>query len=247
MYYSYWLEKLKLGKENISQVVLCCGTPKRLELLLKYLSDPYLVCEFLAMKTFTGKIGEIPVTITSTGFGSPDSVFSLELLFKVGGDYTIRVGSAGALSEELNIGDLLIVTGAVRGEGTSNYYAPLEYPAVPDPIITNSLIEAAEKLKIKYKLGFVWTIDAIFKETPDRINLLNSLGVKCVDMICSSLFITSSIYGKKAGAILAISDNVKTNEIGFNSKEFQEAEEKASLIAFESVKILKKRGVLNGS
>lgn len=245
MYYSYWLEKLKLNKSNVSKIIICCGTPKRLEVLLKYLSNPSLICEFYSMKTYTGKYEDITVTITSTGFGSPDSVFALELLFQVGGDYIIRVGSAGALNEKINVGDLFIISGAVRGEGTSVYYAPLEYPAIPDPIVTNSLIEAAERLKIKYNTGIVWTMDAIFRETSDKVALMDSLNVKCVDMICSSLFVTSSIYKKKSGAILVISDNVKINNVGFNSKELQKSEEKASLIAFESVKILKEKGLLN--
>ena len=232
---------LGLRKGDVAPYVLSPGVPRRLKTILKYVSNPRLILEFLLMKAYNGEVEGIPVTVASTGVGSPDSSAAVELYFAAGGEYLIRIGSAGALREDMEIGDLIIVTGAVRGEGTSRYYAPPEFPAVPDPMVTGALVEAAERLDIPYQLGLVWTTDAIFRETPRRVSLWRSLNVKCVDMICSSIFVVSQVLGKRAGAILAISDNVATGELGFHSQRFHDAEDRAVRVALEAVKILNGR------
>jgi uridine phosphorylase len=225
----------------VAPYVISCGVPERLERIIKHVSEPHLFFEHLLMKAYRGKIDGIPVTVASLGVGSPDASIATELYFAAGGECLIRVGSAGSLWKNLKIGDIVIATGAVRDEGTSGQYVPKEYPAVPDPTLTDSLMEAARKLDVPFERGIVWTTDAIFRETPEKISFWRSAGVKCVDMICSSLFVISQIYGKRAGAILAISDNLETNEEGFKSEEFRNAEARAAQIAVESIKILDKK------
>ncbi|MGX8704888.1 MAG: nucleoside phosphorylase, partial [bacterium] len=93
--------------------------------------------------TFTGTLDGKKVSVTSTGIGSPSAAIAIEELVRCGAKTLIRVGTCGGMALPVKGGDIVIATGAVRMEGTSKEYAPLEFPAVPDFEVTMALREAA--------------------------------------------------------------------------------------------------------
>ncbi len=136
-------------------------------------------------------------------------------LLKVGADTFIRVGTAGAMQPGMSLGDVAIVTGAIRDEGTTRQYLPLDYPAVADLTVVNALVAAAKTLGIGAQLGVSHTKDNFYGEIEmDRMPIADEIkmrwkawvagGAICSEMEASAIFILSSIYRKRAGAVLTV-------------------------------------------
>ena len=145
----------------------------------------------------------------------------------------IRVGSCGSLQEHVKIGDLIIVTGALRGEGTSPYYVANNFSTVAHPEIVDALKRAAETLQVRFHLGWIFTTDALFQETPELIAQLNEQNVSSIDMVTSAFLTIAQVRKKKAGAILAVSDECLHGKFGFRDPLFFAAEEKIIAVAAE--------------
>lgn len=154
--------------------------------------------------TFSG----LPVAVTnSSKFGSPGVAMVTDILGTTSAKTIIGIGYCGALQPHISCGDLIIVTGAVRDEGTTSHYVPLGYPAVANSILVNRLIESATKLKLNYHPGIVWTTDAILCEDDVLVNFWNKIGLVGVDMETAALLTIASIKGIAAGVVLVASDN----------------------------------------
>ncbi len=121
-----------------------------------------------------------------------------------GTEHIIRTGSCGALREDISVGDLVIVTGSVRGEGTTPYYVPDNFSTVSDIKVASALVKAAEKAGIKYHLGTVWTTDALLRETRERVEKMRELKVKAVDMVSASLLTVAQLFSFKSDKNLTI-------------------------------------------
>ena len=130
---------------DVGRYVILPGDPKRCEKIAKYFDDAKLIADNREYVTYTGFINCEKVSVTSTGIGGPSASIAMEELVNCGADTFIRVGTCGGMDLDVKSGDLVIATGAVRMEGTSKEYAPMEWPAVSDFDITTALIEAAKK------------------------------------------------------------------------------------------------------
>jgi uridine phosphorylase len=161
-----------------------------------------------------------------------------EILCAAGVEWLIRIGSCGSLQDHVKIGDLVIVTGAIRGEGTTSYYVPRNFSTVAHSEIVNALKQAAETLKIRYHLGWIFTTDALFQETPELIEELNQQQVSSIDMVTSTFLTVAQLRKKKAGAILAVSDECLHGKFGFRDPLFLAAEEKMVQVAENALRYL---------
>ena len=113
---------LEVGPGDVAQSVLLPGNPERVEKVVESWDDHEIVGAHREYRTATGTYDETPISVTSTGIGSPSAAIAVEELARVDAETLIRVGSCGAIREEAAVGDLIITTGAVRQEGTSKEY-----------------------------------------------------------------------------------------------------------------------------
>jgi uridine phosphorylase len=200
---------------DVGRYVLLPGDPGRVEKIAEHLEEPHFVSSNREHTVFTGQLLGEKVSVVSTGMGCPSTAIAVEELIKVGADTFIRVGTAGAIQPDMDLGDVAIVTGAIRDEGTTRQYLPLEFPAVADLTVVNALVKAADTLGIGCRLGVSHTKDNFYGEVEmDRMPIADEIrmrwkawmagGAICSEMEASALFILSSIYRKRAGAVLTV-------------------------------------------
>ena len=134
-----------VGPQDIGKYVILPGDPKRCAKIAEFLTDAKQVADNREFTTYTGTLDGVRVSVTSTGIGGPSAAIAIEELSKCGAHTFLRVGTCGGMQENILGGDLVIADGAIRMEGTSREYAPVEYPAVPDFTVTTALVQAAKK------------------------------------------------------------------------------------------------------
>jgi uridine phosphorylase len=186
----------------------------------------------------TGSLSGKRVTVGNGGRFAPDTAMTTEILCAAGAESLIRIGSCGSLQEHVKVGDLVIVTGAIRGEGTTSYYVPKNFSTVAHPEIVRALQQAAESLDARYHLGWIFTTDALFQETPELIKELNEQQVSSIDMVTSAFLTIAQLRQKKAGAILAVSDECLHGKFAFRDPAFLAAEEKMVEVARKALHYL---------
>jgi uridine phosphorylase len=206
---------IKVKSGDVGRYVLLPGDPGRCESIAAYLEESKFVSFNREHKIYTGKLdGEI-VSVVSTGMGCPSTAIALEELIKVGADTFIRVGTSGAMQPGMKLGDIAIISAAIRDEGTTRQYLPIEYPAVADLEVTNALVKAAKKLGFRWFVGVSHTKDSFYSEVePDRMPMAGYLndrwnawvagGAICSEMEAAAVFILSGIYRKRAGGVTLV-------------------------------------------
>ena len=214
------------------------GPKERSDLLLKLLDSPQKSFTFLDYEMHTGALDGKRVSVGNGGRYAPDTAITTEILCGAGAEALIRVGSCGSLQDNIKIGDLVIVTGALRGDGTSRYYVAENFSTIAHGDIVNALKQAADDLKVRYHLGWIFTTDALFQETPELIHQLNQQNVSSIDMVTSTFLTIAQVRGKKAGAVLAVSDECLHGKFGFRDPAFFEAEQKTIEVARQALKYL---------
>lgn len=157
MKYSEHGEQYHIGLNvgDVGEYVILPGDPKRCAKIAAYFDDAKLVADRREYTTYTGYLNGTKVSVTSTGIGGPSASIALEELVNVGAKTFIRVGTCGGMDINVKGGDIVIATGAIRMEGTTKEYAPIEFPAVANLDIINSLVQAAKNLGHEYHTGVV--------------------------------------------------------------------------------------------
>lgn len=229
---------LGLKAESLGPYALIPGPKERSQMLLGLLDNPTKNFTFLDYEMHTGTVNGKRVTVGNGGRFAPDTAMTTEILCAAGAESLIRIGSCGSLQEHVKIGDLVIVTGAIRGEGTTSYYVPKNFSTVANPKIVGALKAAAESLSVRYHLGWIFTTDALFQETPELIQELNEQRVTSIDMVTSTFLTIAQLREKKAGAILAVSDECLYGKFGFRDPVFLDAEEKMVEVAQKALDYL---------
>jgi uridine phosphorylase len=232
------LSMLGLKTDSLGPYALIPGPRERSQLILGMLDEPQKNFTFLDYEMHTGILDGKRVTVGNGGRYAPDTAITTEILCGAGAQALVRVGSCGSLQEHVKIGDLVIVTGALRGEGTSPYYVANNFSAVAHPEIVDALRRAAESLQVRFHLGWIFTTDALFQETPELIAQLTQQNVSSIDMVTSVFLTIAQVRKKKAGAILAVSDECLHGKFGFRDPLFFAAEERIIAVAREALKYL---------
>jgi len=207
---------------EIGKYVLLPGDPARSDRVAKYLDDAKLIADHREYRTFTGFYKGVKISVTSTGIGCPSASIAAEELINVGAECLIRIGSTGALQPELEIGDLVISTGSMKNEGTSIFYVPNEFPAVPDFELTRTIIDTAAEMKdqlgYNYRYGINATDDAFYGEEEAWIKKLSDLGIFNVEMESSAIYTVAHVRKKRAAMISAVSGNLLTNDVIYDKE-----------------------------
>lgn len=224
-----------IGPEDIGQYVILPGDPKRCAKIAEHFENPVLVADSREYVTYTGTLDGVKVSVTSTGIGGPSAAIAIEELSKAGAHTFIRVGTCGGMQEEVCGGDVVIATGAVRMEGTSREYAPIEYPAVADITVTNALIQAAAQKGISYHAGVVQCKDSFFGQhepeiMPVSYELENKwqawirMGCLASEMESAALFIAGSFLRVRVGSCFLVVANQEREKKGLPNKQAHDTE-----------------------
>ncbi|SFL12006.1 uridine phosphorylase [Lachnospiraceae bacterium KH1T2] len=219
---------IQVAPGEVGKYVILPGDPKRCAKIAKYFDDPKLVADSREFVTYTGTLDGVKVSVTSTGIGGPSASIALEELARCGADTFIRVGTCGGMQKDVKSGDIVISTGAIRMEGTSKEYAPIEYPAVPDFTVTNALVAAAEKLGVEYHAGVVECKDAFYGQhhpetMPVSYELLNKweawlrMGCLASEMESAALFIAGSFLRVRVGSLFLVMANQERAKAGLEN------------------------------
>lgn len=232
------LGMLGLKADSLGPYALIPGPKERSQMLLGLLANPVKNFTFLDYEMHTGAMDGKRVTVGNGGRYAPDTAMTTEILCAAGAQSLIRIGSCGSLQDHVKIGDLVIVTGAIRGEGTTSYYVPKNFSTIANSAIVEALKAAAESLNVRHHLGWIFTTDALFQETPEMIQELNEQQVISIDMVTSTFLTIAQLRSKKAGAILAVSDECLHGKFGFRDPAFLAAEEKMVEVAQKSLSYL---------
>ncbi|MBS6864357.1 MAG: nucleoside phosphorylase [Oscillospiraceae bacterium] len=214
---------IQVAKGEVGRYVFLPGDPFRTDLIASFLDGAKLVAHNREHKTWTGRLDGEMVSVTSTGMGCPSTAIAVEELIKCGADTFIRIGTAGPVRDEADSEryDGVVVTGAVRDEGTTVHYIPVEYPAVADRHVVAALAQAAQAAGLNFAEGISQSKDSFYgevdpacspaeKRLKERWEAWRRGNVMCSEMECAALFVISSIRGCRAGAIMNWGDMNRT-------------------------------------
>lgn len=201
------------------------GDPGRVEKIANHLKNPVKIGENREYTSFLGEIADEKVLVISTGMGGPSTAICAEELSNIGITHLIRVGTCGGMQLDVSAGDIIIANAAIRQEGTSKEYVPVEYPAVSDYEITSALLKAAKELNYPNHIGVVQCKDSFYgQHSPEKMPVSYELqnkwnawikaGALASEMETASLFIVASTLRLKAGAVLSVIWNQERERAG---------------------------------
>lgn len=209
---------LHLRRGEVGRYVLLPGDPGRCARIAERFEEARMVARNREYETWTGTLDGELVSVTSTGIGGPSTAIAAEELRRCGADTFVRVGTSGGMQPGSRTGDLAIVTAAIRDEGTSLHYLPVEFPAVASLDVVVALRDAAAKLDHRYRLGVTQSKDSFYGEVePERMPIAGTLaerwaawtagGAICSEMEAATLFTVASIARVRAGGIMVMVGN----------------------------------------
>ena len=219
---------LQIRKGDVGRYVILPGDPKRCEKIARFFDDAKLVADSREYVTYTGYLDGEKVSVTSTGIGGPSASIAMEELVLCGADTFIRVGTCGGIEMDVKGGDIVVATGAIRMEGTSREYAPIEFPAVADLDVTNALVAAAKAKDYTYHTGVVQCKDAFYgqhepEKMPVGYELINKwnawkmMGCLASEMESAALFIVAGKLRVRAGSCFLVVANQERESLGLEN------------------------------
>ncbi len=233
---------------DIGRYCILPGDPGRCEKIAKYFDNAEFVMSNREYTTYTGTLLGERITVTSTGIGGPSASIAMEELSNLGADTFIRVGTCGGIDLSVKSGDCVIATGAIRNEGTSLEYAPIEFPAVPSFDVLSALVEGAKNLKSNWHAGVVQCKDSFYgQHDPTRMpvsyELLNKweawkrLGVLASEMESAALFTVAAARRVRCGSVFHVVWNQERHNLNMIDEENHDTEQ-AIRVAIEAMKLL---------
>jgi uridine phosphorylase len=206
------LKHIRCRKGDVAPYVITPGDPARVKRIAEKMDKAEFVAENREYTVYTGSYQGAPITVCSHGIGGPAASIAFEELIKLGAKVFIRVGSAGGRQKDIPIGTPAVITAAVRGEGTSKAYLPVEFPAAADLEVTNALIKALKDRREPYRAGIGYSRDAYYVQDQDYNRLLTEAGVVAAEQEAAVLFIVGSKRGVKTVAIVSTDSNIWLEE-----------------------------------
>ncbi|MEM1675917.1 MAG: purine-nucleoside phosphorylase [Desulfurococcaceae archaeon] len=207
---------IKASAGDIAENVIAVGDPGRAELLSKLLDDVVLVNSNRGLLVYTGLYKDGRVTIATHGIGSSSALIVFEELAMLGAKRIVRLGSAGGLRGDLEIGDVVVATTAyypAGGCGLQQYLNNNCGATAPNPILITSIIRELAGNRIKYVIGPVYSSDAFYAGSKDFVEKMSKLGVLAVEMETAALYTLGWIRGFETASILVISNNLITGVV----------------------------------
>jgi len=233
---------------DVGRYVLLPGDPGRCELIASYFDNPRKVVSNREYTTYTGTLLGEKVSVTSTGIGGPSAVIAMEELVTIGADTFVRVGTCGGINLKVLPGDVVVATGAVRHEGASREYAPIEFPAVSDYAVQQALVQAARNLGKPWHAGVVQCKDSFYgQHDPARMPVSyelqakweawKRLGVLCSEMESAALFCCAAALGVRCGSCFHVIWNQEREAAGLPQVETHDLHA-AVEVGIEALKLL---------
>ena len=227
---------LHIKEGDVGRYVILPGDPKRVPLIAKHFDDARQVADSREYVTYTGYLDGEKVSVTSTGIGGPSASIAMEELYKCGSDTFIRMGTCGGIALPVMGGDVVIATGAVRMEGTSREYAPIEFPAVASFEVVQALAEAAKMLGKRSHIGVVQCKDSFYGQhdpaiMPVSYDLINKweawkrLGVLASEMESAALFVVAARLGARCGSAFSVVGNQEREILGMDNPKLHDTED----------------------
>jgi uridine phosphorylase len=229
---------VQLRPEDVARYAIVPGPRDRLEALIKKLENPVRNFSFMEYIMYTGTYDGIRISAINGGRFSTDTSITTEVICNTPIENIIRIGTCGALDENIKIGDLVVVERVIRGDGVTPYYVEKDFKTSSDRQITDTLYKVSQNIGANVHRGCIWTTDALLRETRQIVEERRKEGAIAVDMVSSSILTIAQYYKVKAGAILAVSDNVITSQMGFMNPLYYMAETKLIEVALETVRRL---------
>ena len=206
------------------------GDPGRCQAIARYFDAPVHVQTNREYVTYTGTLLGEKVSVVSTGIGGPSAAIAMEELANLGAHTFIRVGTCGGIDLSVRSGDVVAATGAVRMEGTSREYAPIEWPAVPDFAVVSALVEACRRLGCSWHAGVVQSKDSFYgQHSPARMPVSweleqkweawKRLGVLASEMETAALFTVAASRKVRCGAVFHVIWNQEREKAGLDQEE----------------------------
>ncbi|MFB6070231.1 MAG: nucleoside phosphorylase [Halanaeroarchaeum sp.] len=199
---------LQIETGDVRDVALLPGDPGRVDRIAAKCENAETVARNREYEVVDATYRGVPLTIASTGIGSPSAAIAVEELARVGVETFVRVGTTGALQSDIDIGDVVVATGAAKNEGTTKRYEPVEFPATPDFAVTRALVDAAEANDEAVHVGPVATDDAFYAESGTVVDEWEDAGVLAVEMEAAAVFTLARRRGLAAGAICTVDGNL---------------------------------------
>lgn len=206
---------IQVAPGDVGRYVFLPGDPGRCEMIARYLDDPELIARHREYETWTGYLDGEKVSVTSTGIGCPSAAIAMEELVAVGSDTFIRVGTSGSMQPHILPGHIGVISAAIRDEGTSQHYLPIEFPAVAHFDLTHAVWTAAQKSGLTAHLGVSQSKDSFYgQHDPGRMPVAQRLlerwdawmagGAICSEMEAAALYVVAQVLGVRASGIMMI-------------------------------------------
>lgn len=222
------LYHIQVAPGEVGRYVIMPGDPKRCAKIAEYFENPVLVADNREYVTYTGTLDGVKVSVTSTGIGGPSAAIAMEELYRCGADTFVRIGTCGGMQPEVKSGDVVVATGAIRMEGTSREFAPIEFPAVADLTVTNALVDAAKQKGYPFHAGVVQCKDSFYGQhepetKPVSYELINKweawkrLGCLASEMESAALFVVASYLHVRAGSCFLVVANQEREKLGLEN------------------------------
>ncbi len=229
------LYHIQVKEGEVGKYVILPGDPKRCKKIAQYFDDPKLIADSREFVTYTGYLNGEKVSVTSTGIGGPSASIAMEELVQAGADTFIRVGTCGGMQLDVVGGDIIVATGAIRMEGTSKEYAPIEFPAVPDYDVVNALVSAANDLHANYHTGVVECKDSFYGqhspetkpvsyELENKWNAWMKLGCLASEMESAALFTVASYLKVRCGSTFLVVANQERAKAGLDNPQVHDTD-----------------------
>ena len=238
----------QVSKEDIGKYIIMPGDPKRCEKIASYFDDSHFVADNREYMTYTGTLNGVKVSAVSTGIGGPSAAIAMEELVRCGAHTFIRIGTCGGMREDIVGGDVVIANSAVRMDGTSREYAPIEYPAVADFTVLRAMAETAEKMNVRHHVGVVQSKDSFFgQHNPDimpvsyllknRWDAYLKMGCLASEMESAALFTVGQFLKVRVGACFLVIANQEREKKGLPNAQVHDTST-AIKVAVESIRKL---------
>lgn len=194
---------IQLGEDLGIRYAILPGDPARVGRIGEQMENVEELKFNREYRSLRGTYQGVPILAMSTGMGGPSVAIAVEELHNLGVTHLIRVGSSGALREGIGLGDLVLVTGAVRDDGASRTYVPKQFPALADPDLLQACARSAAERGFAAHMGICRSHDSFYIDNEEEISAYwSKRGVLGSDMETATLFTVAALRGVKAASIL---------------------------------------------
>ena len=221
---------IDITPEQGAEYAILPGDPGRVEKIAQFVDNAQPLAQNREFTSYSGTLCGERIIITSTGIGGPSAAIALEELARAGVKTAVRIGTCGGIHYDVAAGDLVIPTAAVRMEGTSKEYAPIEYPAAADFDVVSALVSAARQNGFGFHTGVVQSKDSFYGqhnphtmpvkyELENKWNAWKQLGVLASEMETAALFTVGAVRHIKIGCVLHALWNQERKNLGISDSD----------------------------